>query len=244
MVTLSSLASIDEDDEAIQRVNIVLKADTSGAIEAVKGALSKLPQDSVMLRFLHAATGDITESDLSLADTAEGFVLAYNIKPTESISASAKKSGVDIRSYDVIYDLLDDIRAAMEGRIKAVTTKVRIGSAEVRGVFSAGSRTVAGCMVTDGRLEKECVIEVYKKKKKRATYEGKITSLRRVKEVVSIVEAGLECGLGSDFENWDEGDRIEAFTLVSKTLSLEEAHATAAVDLEKLKDEIDNSPDN
>lgn len=93
MVTLSSLASIDEDADGIQRINIVLKADTSGAMEAVKGALGKLPQDSIMLRYLHAAAGDITESDITLAATAEAFVLGFNIHPSEAMQARAKKIG-------------------------------------------------------------------------------------------------------------------------------------------------------
>lgn len=96
MVTLSSLASIDEDSDGIQRINIVLKADTSGAMEAVKSTLAKLPQDSVMLRYLHAAAGDITESDITLASTAEAFILGFNIQPNEAMQACAKKIGMQL----------------------------------------------------------------------------------------------------------------------------------------------------
>ncbi|GMH34204.1 hypothetical protein BSKO_02038 [Bryopsis sp. KO-2023] len=240
MVTLSSLASMDDEVEGIQRLNIVLRADTSGAVEAVKSALGQLPQDSVMLRYLHSATGDITESDITLASPADGVIMGFNVEPSEAILTSAKQKGVELRTYQVIYDLIDDIRSAMEGRIKSVDEKVPIGSAEVRAVFGTGSRAVAGCMVTDGRLEKGAVIEVRRKKKK-PVFEGKLTSLRRVKDVVNTVEMGLECGVGCDFMDWQEGDVIEAFTLVKKSLTLEEAHAPTAITLEELELELAES---
>jgi len=230
MVTLSSLASIDESLEGIQRLNILLKGDTSGSLEAVKAALNQLPKDSVMLRFLHTGTGDITESDLDLAQVAEGMVLGFNVQ------AAAERRGVVVRTYTVIYDLLDDIRAAMEGRLTPVEKKVLLGQAEVRAVFGSGDRCVAGCMVTEGKVSSTALL-VVKRGKKRVVHEGLISSLRRVKDNVTEVSEGMECGIGCDFKDWKEGDVIEAFELVAKRTSLEEATATPAVDLAEFLEE-------
>lgn len=235
MVTLSSLASVDEDDTAVlQRINLVLKADTSGSLEAVKGALAKLPQDSVMIRYLHMAPGEVTESDVLLAATAGGMIVGFNAPISEGIKSIAKQKGVELLSYSVIYTLIDDVRRAMEGRLHPTEDRLSIGEAEVRAVFGAGSRRVAGCMVTEGRLEKDCLIKVMRKKE--CVFEGMLSSLRRVKDNVNEAAAGLECGVGCDaFSDWQEGDRIEAFTLVQKRLTLEESHATMAVNEEELQ---------
>lgn len=227
-VTLSSLASLDDDDTesaAIQRMNIILKADASGSVEAVKSALGSLPQDSVMLRYLMAAPGDITVSDIDLAVASGGMVLGFGVTPSEAVLASAKRSGITIGTYSVIYDLVDEVRAAMEGRLRTQEEKVSIGSAEVKAVFGSGNRKVAGCLVVDGILRKGAVVQV--KRGKRVVYEGPLTSLRRVKDDVKEVGAGTECGCSVEgFRDWEEKDVIEAFDVVQKRLKLEEAHAT------------------
>lgn len=147
--------------------------------------------------------------------------------------------GVEIRSYDVIYDLIDDMRAAMEGRIKSVDERIPIGSAQVKAVFGAGSSKVAGCLVSDGRLEKGAFIQV--KRKKRTVFEGKVLSLRRGKDSASVVESGLECGVGTEFVGWEEGDKIGVFNLVEKSLTLEEASAKPALDLKELEIELSSN---
>lgn len=226
MVTLSSLASMDEEGEeqVLQRMNIILKTDASGSCEAVKSALGTLPQDTVMLRYLMASPGDITLSDIDLAIASGGIVLGFGVSPSEAVSAAAKRAGVTLGSYSVIYDLVDDVRAAMEGKLRSVEEKVSIGAAEVKAVFGSGSRKVAGCMVLDGSLRKGAVVVV--KRGKRVVYEGPLSSLRRVKDDVKEVMAGTECGVGVEgFKEWEEGDKIEAFELVEKKLKLEEAHA-------------------
>lgn len=227
MVTLSSLASMDDDpdeQQSLQRMNIILKADASGSCEAVKSALSVLPQDSVVLRYLLASPGDITNSDIDLAIASGGLVLGFGVTPSESVSAAAKRGGITLRSYSVIYDLVDDVRAAMEGRLRAVEERVAIGKAEVKAIFGSGARKVAGCIVVDGVLRRDAVVLV--KRGKRTVHEGPLTSLRRVKDDVREVVAGTECGVSvENFRDWEEGDTIEAFELVEKKLSLEEAHA-------------------
>lgn len=230
VVTLSSLASMDDESEeqALQRMNIILKADASGSVEAVKAALGALPQDSVMLRYLMAAPGEVTVSDIDLATASGGMVLGFGIQPSEAVVAAAKQANVNLSFYNVIYDLVDDVRAAMEGRLRMQEEKVSIGSAEVKAVFGSGSRKVAGCIVTDGVLRKGAVVVV--RRGKRSVYEGILTSLRRVKDDVKEVAAGVECGAGLEgFKEWEVGDVIEAYELVQKKLKLEEAHAATVV---------------
>lgn len=226
MVTLSSLASMDDEseDQVLQRMNIILKADASGSCEAVKAALASLPQDTVMLRYLLSAPGDITASDIDLAMASGGMILGFNVQPSEAVAAEAKKNNVTLRTYTIIYDLVDEVRAAMEGKLKTVEEKVKIGEAEVKAVFGSGSRKAAGCLVVDGQLTKNAVVVV--KRGKKTLYEGRLTSLRRVKDDVKEVASGTECGIAIDgFKDWAEGDAIEAFELVEKRLKLEEAHA-------------------
>jgi translation initiation factor IF-2 len=214
----------DSEEQTLQRMNIILKADASGSCEAVKAALSALPQDTVMLRYLLAAPGDITASDIDLALASGGMVLGFNVQPSEAVAAEAKKNGITLRTYSVIYDLVDDVRAAMEGRLRTVEEKVKVGEAEVKAVFGSGNRKAAGCLVTDGTLTKEAVI--YVKRGKKTVFEGKLTSLRRVKDDVKEVPSGVECGIAAEgFRDWAEGDVVEAYDLVEKKLKLEEAHA-------------------
>lgn len=237
IITLSSLASMDSESDgeiqqqdgnnnqaqALQRMNMILKADASGSCEAVKAALGTLPQDTVKLRWLLTAPGEVTVSDVDLAAASGGLILAFNVNPSETVLAAAKRAGVDIRSYQVIYNLVDDVKAAMEGRLSSVEERIPIGNAEVKAVFGSGSRKAAGCLVTDGVLKKMCFIQVMRGRKT-VVYEGILNSLRRVKDDVKEVESGTECGLTAEgYRDWEEGDRIQAFDVVQKKLSLEEA---------------------
>jgi len=226
-ITTMSLASLDDDEggsgaEALQRVNVVLKADAAGAVEAVKSAATALPQDRVALRFLLAGPGDVTLSDVDLAFASSALILGFNVSPSDAVAAAAKRVGVDIRSYRVIYDLVDDLRAAMEGRLGAIDERIPIGSAAVQASFGSGGRKVAGVVVTDGALRKGALAVVTRKGKTVA--EGAIASLRRVKDDVKEVTAGVECGVGvAGFNDWEAGDAIAAFDVVSKQRTLEEA---------------------
>lgn len=225
---------VDGDVEALQRINVVLKADAAGAVEAIKAAAASLPQDRVTLRFLLAAAADITLSDVDLAFASDALVLGFNIEPSDAVAAAAKRSGVTIKSYRVIYDVLDDLRAAMEGRLATVDERLPLGEATVRAVFGSGSRRVAGCAVVEGQLRKGALAVVKRSNKKGGkavvVAEGKITSLRRVKEDVKEVSgAGTECGVGVEgFAEWAEGDAIEVFELRAKQRTLEEASKEVA----------------
>lgn len=244
IITLSSLASMDSEGEAeiqqqdgnnnqaqaLQRMNMILKADASGSCEAVKAALGTLPQDTVKLRWLLTAPGEVTVSDVDLAAASGGLILAFNVNPSETVLAAAKRSGVDIRSYKVIYNLVDDVKAAMEGRLSSVEERIPIGTAEVKAVFGSGSRKAAGCLVTEGVLKKPCFIQVIRGRKT-VVYEGTLNSLRRVKDDVKEVGSGTECGVTAEgYRDWEEGDRIQAFDVVQKKLSLEEARVATIND--------------
>ncbi|CAI5468824.1 unnamed protein product, partial [Closterium sp. Yama58-4] len=214
----------DGDEEGLEfhQLNVILKVDNQGAVEAIREALAALPQDTVSLRFLLQAAGDVALSDIDLAVASEAVVLAFNVGMPPAVEAAAEEKGVEVRTYRVIYDLIDDVRKAMEGLLDSVEERTPLGSAEVRAVFGAGSSKVAGVMVTEGKLVKGCGVAVIRGKKE--VFSGTLTSLRRVKELAKEVVAGLECGVGVEgFDEWQQGDSIEAFEVVQKARSLEDA---------------------
>lgn len=225
-VTLSSIASAvsagKQSGLDTHQLNVILKVDVQGSVEAIRHALQVLPQENVTLKFLLQAPGDVSTSDVDLAVAAEAIIFGFNVKAPGSVKSYADKRNVEIRLYRVIYDLIDDMRIAMEGLLEPVEEQISIGVAEVRATFSSGSGRVAGCMVTEGKVIKECGIRVRRNGK--IVHTGSIDSLRRVKEEVKEVGAGLECGIGiDDFMDWEAGDVIEAFNVVKKQRTLEEA---------------------
>ncbi|KAG6424436.1 hypothetical protein SASPL_114854 [Salvia splendens] len=238
MITLSSLASAVSAGKTVgldlHQLNIILKVDLQGSIEAVRQALQVLPQTNISLKFLLQATGDVSSSDVDLAVASKAIIFGFNVKVPGSVKSQADSKGVEIRLYRVIYDLIDDVRNAMEGLLDTVEEEVPIGMAEVRAVFSSGSGRVAGCMVTDGKLVKGCGIRVLRKGKE--VHVGVLDSLRRVKEMVKEVNSGLECGIGAeDYDDWEEGDSVEAFNKVEKKRTLEEASALMSATLEEVR---------
>ena len=222
-VSLSNLAAAKGDEDGVQTINIIVKTDVSGSVEAVKAALGALPQDRVILRFLHAAAGEVTESDIDLAAASEGIILAFNTPVSDRVADRAKAARVELRAYDVIYGLVDEVRAAMEGKLSGVQDEVFVGKAECKAVFGGGNSKVAGVLVLDGELRMKANLRVTRKGKEQ--YVGKVGSLRRVKDQVKKVESGLECGVGADPEwgEWKPGDVIECFDLVDRVQTLESA---------------------
>ncbi|PSS16053.1 Translation initiation factor IF-2 like [Actinidia chinensis var. chinensis] len=228
-ISLSSLASAvsagKQSGLDLHQLNIIMKVDVQGSIEAVRQALQVLPQNNVTLKFLLQAPGDVSTSDIDLAVATKAIILGFNVKVPGSVKSYADNKGVEIRLYKVIYDLIDDVRNAMEGLLEPVEEQVKIGAAEVRAIFTSGSGRVAGCMVTEGKFVKDSGIRVLRKGK--TVHVGNLSSLRRVKEMVKEVNAGLECGIGmDDFDNWEVGHTLEAFITVQKKRTLEEASAT------------------
>ena len=219
-VSLASMSSKVSDGD-LKELNLILKADVQGSVEAILGALEQLPQKEVQVRVLLSAPGEITETDVDLAAASGAVIVGFNTSMAPGARRSADATGVDVRDYDVIYKLLEDIQMAMEGLLEPELVEEGLGEAEVRAVFMIGRNAVAGCYVTNGKLQRNCKVRVHRGKE--VVFQGDLDSLRRSKDDVKEVATGFECGIGCDrFNAWREGDRVEAFKLVTqrRTLSL------------------------
>jgi translation initiation factor IF-2 len=215
-VSLASMSGQASEGE-LKELNLILKADVQGSVEAILGALEQLPQEEVQVRVLLSAPGEITETDVDLASGA--VIVGFNTSMAPGAKRAADATGVDVRDYDVIYKLLEDIQLAMEGLLEPELVEEALGEAEVRAVFTIGKAAVAGCYVTSGKLQRNCRVRV--RRGKEQVYEGDLDSLRRNKDDTKEVATGFECGVGCDrFSGWQEGDRIEAFRLVTQRRSL------------------------
>lgn len=197
----------------LKELKIVLKADTQGTLEALQSSLAKLSTDKVKVSVIRAGIGAITESDVMLASASEAIVIGFNVKPTSQAKEVAKQEGVDIRFYDVIYHLLEDIKKAMAGLLEPKIEEVIGGIAEVRATFKVPKvGIVAGCYVKEGVINRNHKVRVIRDGV--VIYTGKIASLKRFKEDVKEVPAGYECGLKiENFNDVKEGDLIEAFEI-------------------------------
>jgi translation initiation factor IF-2 len=199
-----------------KELRIILKADVSGSLGAITHALEQLDQDEVRINVLHEAAGDITDNDIMLATASDAIIVGFNTSITETARRAAEAEGVDVRLYDIIYKLTDDIEAALKGLLEPVVVEVVEGRAEVRQVIRVGKNTqIAGSYVTDGRIVRGGA-RVYRGGKVIAT--DRIESLRRFRDDVREVLANYECGIGlASFHDLEEGDIIECFT--SQTVS-------------------------
>ncbi len=195
----------------VKELNIVLKCDVQGSAEALKNALSKLSEENIKVRLIHEGIGNISETDVHLAAASDAVVIGFNVKADGAAQRQAQKEGVDIRYYNVIYKLTDEIQAALTGMLEPTYHEVIEGHAEVVQTFKAGKTTViAGCRVTDGKLTRSSQARVMRKDEK--VHEGKIESIRRGKDDVREVATGYECGIVlEDFTAFEPGDIIEAF---------------------------------
>ncbi|PIB14228.1 translation initiation factor IF-2, partial [Limnothrix sp. PR1529] len=219
-VSLTSISGQAQEGE-LKELNLVLKADVQGSLEAILGSLQQLPQNEVQVRVLLAAPGEISETDIDLAAASSAVVVGFNTTLAPGARRSADEAGIDVREYSVIYKLLDDIQAAMEGMLDPEEVEEPLGQAEVRGVFPVGRGTVAGCYVQSGKLIRDCLLRV--RRGKELVFQGRMDSLKRFKEDTKEVNSGYECGVNSSgFNDWQMGDIIEAYRLVAKrrTLSL------------------------
>ncbi len=195
----------------VKELNIVLKCDVQGSAEALKNALSKLSEENIKVRLIHEGIGNISETDVHLAAASDAVVIGFNVKADGAAQRQAQKEGVDIRYYNVIYKLTDEIQAALTGMLEPTYHEVIEGHAEVVQTFKAGKTTViAGCRVVDGKLTRSSQARVMRKGEK--VHEGKIDSIRRGKDDVREVATGYECGIVlEDFTAFEAGDIIEAF---------------------------------
>ena len=218
-VSLSSLSAQAQEGE-LKELNLILKADVQGSVEAILGSLEQLPQNEVQIRVLLSSPGEVTETDVDLAAASGAVIIGFNTTLASGARQAADNEGVDIRQYDIIYKLLDDIQGAMEGLLDPEEVEEDLGQIEVRAVFPVGRGAVAGCYVLSGKVVRNCQIRVRRNNK--VIHEGNLDSLKRMKEDVREVNSGYECGVGcSKFNDWQEGDIIEAYqmTLKRRTLS-------------------------
>ncbi|MEB3234895.1 MAG: translation initiation factor IF-2 [Cyanobacteriota bacterium] len=217
-VSLASMSGQASEGE-LKELNLILKADVQGSVEAILGSLEQLPQGEVQVRVLLSAPGEITETDVDLAAASGAVIVGFNTSMAPGAKRAADATGVDVRDYDVIYKLLEDIQMAMEGLLEPELVEEALGEAEVRAVFSIGKSAVAGCYVTTGKLQRNCKVRVWRNKEK--VHEGDLDSLRRNKDDVKEVATGFECGIACDrFNAWQEGDRVEAYKLVTQRRTL------------------------
>jgi translation initiation factor IF-2 len=217
-VSLASMSGQASEGE-LKELNLILKADVQGSVEAILGSLEQLPREEVQVRVLLSAPGEVTETDVDLAAASGAVIVGFNTSMAPGAKRAADATGVDVRDYDVIYKLLEDIQMAMEGLLEPELVEEGLGEAEVRAVFTIGKSAVAGCYVTNGKLQRNCKVRVWRGKEK--VYEGDLDSLRRGKDDQKEVATGFECGIGCDrFANWQEGDRVEAYKLVTQRRTL------------------------
>src|SRR2546429_209854 len=196
----------------VKELNVVLKCDVQGSAEAIKNALSKVGEENIKVRLIHEGIGNISETDVHLAAASGAIVIGFNVKADGAAQRQAQKEGVDIRYYNVIYKLIDDIQAALTGMLEPVFREVVEGHAEVIQIFKAGKNTIiAGCRVTDGKITRSSRSRVLRKNTK--VFEGLVASLRRGKDDVREIASGYECGIVlEDFSEFEVGDIIEAFS--------------------------------
>jgi translation initiation factor IF-2 len=200
----------------VKDLNIVLKADVQGTLDAVRTALERLSEEQVRVNIVHAATGIITESDVMLALASKGIVIGFNSRPDTGASRLAETEGVDIRHYDVIYNLIEDVTKAMQGMLEPVYVEVVEGHAEVRQVFRVRGGRIAGCHVRDGVVTRGASARVLRQDE--PIHTSRVVSLRRFQEDVKEVQAGYECGVGIEgFQDFQEGDVIELFSQQRKS---------------------------
>ncbi len=197
-----------------QDLNLVVKADVAGSVEALKEALARLSTDEVRVNIVRSGVGALTDSDVMLASASDGILLGFNVRPTNTAKQVAEREGVEIRTYDVIYKALEDIEAAMRGMLAPETTENETATAEVRQIFRVpGVGTVAGCYVTRGEISRNNRVRVVRDGT--VVYEGTIGSLKRFKDDVRSVREGFECGVGiENFNDVKEGDVLEFFEIV------------------------------
>ena len=198
----------------LKELNLIIKADVQGSVEAVKQSLLKLTNEEVVVKCIHGGVGAINESDVTLAATSNAIIIGFNVRPDATAKATAEREGVDIRLYRVIYQAIEDIEAAMKGMLDPVFEEKVIGHAEVRQIFKASAvGNIAGSYVLDGEFKRDCKVRITRDKDQ--IYEGTLASLKRFKDDVKEVRSGYECGLVFDgFDQIQEGDIVEAYIMV------------------------------
>ncbi|WP_027084347.1 translation initiation factor IF-2 [Cohnella panacarvi] len=210
-VTLEDLFSKIKEGE-IKELNVILKADVQGSLEALKGSLEKIEIEGVRVRTIHSGVGAITESDIRLASASSAIVIGFNVRPESGAQSTAEQEKVDVRLHSIIYKVIEEIEQAMKGMLDPVFQEKVIGHAEVRNIFKINKGTIAGCMVTDGKMQRNVQVRLLRDNK--VVYEGKLDTLKRFKDDAKEVSEGYECGITLEkFTDYKELDVIEAFIM-------------------------------
>ena len=209
-VSLDQLFTQLKDGEQ-KAVNLILKADVQGSLEALRESLLKLTNDEVKVAIVASGVGGLTESDANLAVTSNAILLGFNVRADAAARRVVEEKGLDLRYYSIIYELIDEVKQAISGLLSPIVTEEIIGLAEVRDVFrSSKFGAVAGCMVVEGVIKRNNPIRVLRNNV--VVYEGALESLRRFKDDVAEVKHGMECGIGvKNYNDVQPGDQIEVF---------------------------------
>ena len=212
-ISLDDLNSQIEAGE-LKELNIIVKADVQGSVEAVKQSLLKLSNEEVVVKIIHGGVGAINESDVILASTSNAIILGFNVKPDTQAEITANNEKVDLRLYSVIYNAIEDIERAMKGMLEPIYEEKVIGHAEIRQIFKAsGVGNIGGSYVLDGFMQRGCSARITRDGKQ--IFEGPVASLKRYKDDVKEVKAGYECGLVFEgFNEIAELDQVEAYIMV------------------------------
>jgi translation initiation factor IF-2 len=211
-ISLETLFTGKEKDE-LKKLNLIIKADVRGSVGPIATSLEKLSTNEISINIIHEGVGAITDSDVSLAETADAIIIGFNVRPTVTAKSIAEKAGVEIRSYKVIYDIINDIEKALKGLLEPEFKEIVLGRLEIREVFKASNiGTVGGSYVIQGVIERSAQARLLRDGV--VIFEGKIASLKRFKEDVREVKEGFECGIKLDgYDDIKEGDEIECFKL-------------------------------
>ena len=211
-VTLDNLFSQMEEGK-LKQLNIIVKADVQGSAEAIKQSLEKLSDEEVRVRVIHSAAGAVTESDVTLAKVSNAIIIAFNVRPVATAKQAAEKEEVEIKQYSVIYQAIDDVKAAMKGMLDPIYEEKVIGNVEVRQVFKVSNvGTIAGAYVLEGKIERNAGVRVLRENV--VIHEGKLANLKRFKDDVKEVAKGYECGMQiENYNDLKEGDIIEVYVM-------------------------------
>ena len=211
--------SLDElyskiEEGKLKELDLIIKADVQGSIEALKASLLKLSNDEVVVKVIHGGVGAITESDVSLAAASNAIIIGFDVRPDAVAKSTAEHEGVEIKLYKVIYQAIEDVEYAMKGMLAPVYEEKITGHAEIRQLFKASKvGNIAGAIVTDGMIQKDCKVRITRDGEQ--IFEGDLASLKRFKDDVKEVKDGYECGLVFDgFDAINVGDVVEAYIMV------------------------------
>lgn len=213
-------------DGNIAELRIVIKADVQGSVEAIKDSLEKLSNQEVKVKVILSGTGAINESDVMLAAASDAIIMGFHVRPNSRALALAEKEGVDVRKYNIIYEVIDEVKSAMEGLLKPIIKEETLGMAEVRKTFKVSKiGTIAGCMIISGKFARNANVRIIRDGV--IVYDGKITTLKRFKEDVKEVATGYECGVMlENYNDLKEGDELEAYREVKIAKKLQDAKSS------------------